>query len=156
MTGTTGSRIRALREAKGLTQKQLADSVGTSQNQVSRWEGDHVLPDTRYLVPLADTLHTTADNILRSDSDLPRGLAEAVAKAAELLEAPVSPEELAWCRAEVRSHGDVGAIEWLSRIRARRRGLTVDQVAREHEATTAAAAKGTQAGVRPASKRQSR
>lgn len=34
----TGSTIKRLREAKGLTQLQLADEIGVSSKAVSKWE----------------------------------------------------------------------------------------------------------------------
>lgn len=40
-----GARIRADREAKGLTQEQLAAALGTSRFQVIRWEGDRNAPE---------------------------------------------------------------------------------------------------------------
>ena len=38
------SELRRHRLALGLTQAQLAAAIGTSQNQVSRWECGHVRP----------------------------------------------------------------------------------------------------------------
>lgn len=37
---TLGSRIRQLREAKHLTQPQLAELVGVTKSAVSQWEND--------------------------------------------------------------------------------------------------------------------
>ena len=37
---TYGERIRQGREAKGLTQEELAEAVGVSRQAVSKWEGD--------------------------------------------------------------------------------------------------------------------
>lgn len=39
-----GGNIRALREALGLTQEQLAQAIGVSFTTVSRWERAHVKP----------------------------------------------------------------------------------------------------------------
>jgi transcriptional regulator with XRE-family HTH domain len=38
MDETMGTRIRTLREAKGLTQQQLADELGVTKGAVSAWE----------------------------------------------------------------------------------------------------------------------
>jgi transcriptional regulator with XRE-family HTH domain len=38
MDETMGTRIRTLREAKGLTQAQLAEKVGVTKGAVSAWE----------------------------------------------------------------------------------------------------------------------
>ena len=37
---TYGERIRREREAKGLTQEELAEAVGVSRQAVSKWEGE--------------------------------------------------------------------------------------------------------------------
>jgi transcriptional regulator with XRE-family HTH domain len=147
MSTPTGDRIRELREALNMTQETLAQAVGTSASQLSKWERGKVLPDTVFVVPLADALRTTADHLLRTPTDLPRGLAELVANAASIFGAPLTDAEIAWCRAEVRSHGDVSAFEWASRVATKRRGLTPAQAAREASATKAAAAKGAALGV---------
>lgn len=37
-TYVTGATIKCLREAKGLTQLQLAETIGVSSKTVSKWE----------------------------------------------------------------------------------------------------------------------
>lgn len=49
-------RIKALREAAGLTQVQLASAMGTIQNVVSAWESERALPRSRQLPLLAYVL----------------------------------------------------------------------------------------------------
>jgi transcriptional regulator with XRE-family HTH domain len=41
--------------SRGLTQAQLARSVGVADTQVSRWRRGHVVPTVQYLQRLADT-----------------------------------------------------------------------------------------------------
>ena len=60
----TGSAIKALREAKGYTQKQLADLVCVSDKAVSRWETGRGLPDITLLEPLAGALGVSATELL--------------------------------------------------------------------------------------------
>lgn len=45
-----GKFLSALRQAKGLTQKELGDMLYVSNKTVSRWERDECLPDL-YLIP---------------------------------------------------------------------------------------------------------
>ncbi|MBQ8610991.1 MAG: helix-turn-helix domain-containing protein [Oscillospiraceae bacterium] len=52
----TASAIRTLREARGLTQKQLADALAVSDKTVSKWECGRGLPDITLLEPLAAAL----------------------------------------------------------------------------------------------------
>lgn len=59
---TTGSRIKAAREAAGLTQQQLADAVqaGGGQRQVSNWEGGRRTPRRETLERIAEVLGVKA------------------------------------------------------------------------------------------------
>lgn len=142
-----GRRISAARLARGLTQDRLAELVGSRAPQVSRWERGEVMPEIRYAAPLADALGTTTDALLRDGADvLPAGLAELFSMR-DAFAPPLTEADLDWCRAEVRSHGDVPALEWLKRIRAKRAGLTAEQQARQDEATGTARAVGAAKGV---------
>jgi transcriptional regulator with XRE-family HTH domain len=53
---TVGSNLRAAREARGLTQKQVGDALGVTNRDVSRWENGKVEPGARYRQMLADEL----------------------------------------------------------------------------------------------------
>ena len=57
------SKIRQLREEKGLTQQGLAGAVGVSQATVSDWETGKIKPELTKAVRLADLFHTTLDVI---------------------------------------------------------------------------------------------
>ena len=63
-----GAYIAMLRQHRGLTQKELAHRLGVSAQAVSKWENAENLPDASLLLPLAETLHTTADAILGAGS----------------------------------------------------------------------------------------
>ena len=52
-TYVTGATIKALREARKLTQSELADMIGVSSKTVSKWETAKGLPDFSLLQPLA-------------------------------------------------------------------------------------------------------
>ncbi len=52
----TAAVIRDLREARGMTQKQLADAIAVSDKTVSKWETGRGLPDIALLEPLAAAL----------------------------------------------------------------------------------------------------
>lgn len=41
----TAETIKGLREARGLTQRALADAVGVTDKAVSKWESGRGLPD---------------------------------------------------------------------------------------------------------------
>lgn len=58
------TRIRKAREAAGLTQKALADAIGVSDRQVSRWESGESEISASKLVQLAKAVNTTASDII--------------------------------------------------------------------------------------------
>ena len=60
----TADTIRALREAAGLTQRQLADALCISDKTVSKWETGRGLPDVALLSPLAGALGISVSELL--------------------------------------------------------------------------------------------
>lgn len=56
-------RIKELRRKAGLTQVELADSVGVAQNVVSQWETEVALPRARQLPELARVLGCSIDDL---------------------------------------------------------------------------------------------
>lgn len=60
-------RLRRFRQARKLTQQELADALGVSNKTVSRWETDGGYPDVDLLVPLARKLGVTVDDLLDKD-----------------------------------------------------------------------------------------
>ncbi|MDP3486685.1 MAG: helix-turn-helix transcriptional regulator [Bacillota bacterium] len=56
--------IRVKREAKGLTQCQLATAMGVDQTAVSQWERGETLPRADRLPDLAKILGCTIDQLL--------------------------------------------------------------------------------------------
>jgi len=61
---TLGSRIRALRKDKKLTQVNVAKSVGVSSVAVTQWEQDSSKPGGNNLISLAKVLDCTPDWLL--------------------------------------------------------------------------------------------
>lgn len=56
--------LRALRINKGVSQQQLADVVGVSQQSVNKYERQTVEPDIATLMALADYFGTTVDFLI--------------------------------------------------------------------------------------------
>lgn len=60
----TGDTIKALREKKALTQKQLADQLLVCDKTISKWETGKGLPDITLLEPLASALGVSVSELL--------------------------------------------------------------------------------------------
>lgn len=74
-----GSRIRSAREAKGLTQAQLAEKVGNIKSSVvSMWENGNSRPDLDRFSRLCAALDITADELLGLKLDTNRPTLEEV------------------------------------------------------------------------------
>lgn len=57
-------RIKELRLALGLTQKQLGEKIGVEQNTIANYERCYASPSLSSLVHLAVVLETTTDYLL--------------------------------------------------------------------------------------------
>ena len=66
-TYITGSTIKRLREAKALTQAELAEQIGVSSKTVSKWETAKGLPDVSLIQPLAKALGTSVIELMSGD-----------------------------------------------------------------------------------------
>ena len=61
---TIGERIKEYRKNRGLTQSQLAERLGITDQAVSKWETGITLPDVTTIVPLSKALGVSTDSIL--------------------------------------------------------------------------------------------
>lgn len=64
----TGQTIKKLREAKELTQTQLAEQIGVSCKAVSKWETGKGLPDITLIEPLAKALGVSVMELMSGDT----------------------------------------------------------------------------------------
>ena len=64
---TIGSLIAALRKAKGMTQRDLAERLNVSDKSVSRWERDEGAPDLSLIPVIAEIFGITCDELLRGE-----------------------------------------------------------------------------------------
>lgn len=65
---TLGTRLKALRKTKKVTQQQLADAIGVSKTSVIYWEKDDNLPKHESLMALSKVLSVTPDFLLSGKS----------------------------------------------------------------------------------------
>ncbi len=81
-----GSFLKELRKEKGLTQEQLAESLGTSRRTVSRWETGSNMPDLDILIDIADFYGVELRELLdgeRKSEKMNKELEETVLKVAD-------------------------------------------------------------------------
>lgn len=69
---TVGANLRAARDARGLTQRQVGDAVGATGPDVSRWEVGRVEPGPLYRMRLADLFFDGDISALYESKRLPR------------------------------------------------------------------------------------
>lgn len=59
-----GAELKYQREIAGLNQPELAQKIGTSQANISRWERGEVLPNIDFCVQLANCFGITLEELL--------------------------------------------------------------------------------------------
>lgn len=62
------SRLRALRQAAGLSQRQLARQIGQDQSNIRYWEQSGNFPRSDVLIPMAQALGVTVEELLGQPS----------------------------------------------------------------------------------------
>ena len=67
-TYITGATVKRLREAKGLTQLQLADEIGVTAKAVSKWETAKGLPDISLIEPLSQALGVSVMELMSGET----------------------------------------------------------------------------------------
>lgn len=66
-----GSKLRALREGRGMTRKDLADALGyVAQGYIYELETSKKLPTTTLVLKVADLFGVTTDQLLRDELEL--------------------------------------------------------------------------------------
>ena len=58
------SRLRNLREQRGISQSRLAEEIGVSKSTVGLWETGDTLPDAKSVYKLCQCYHVSADYLL--------------------------------------------------------------------------------------------
>ena len=56
--------LRKLRDETGITQKQLAEAIGVSQQSINKYENHSVEPDIDTMVRIADYFDTSVDYLI--------------------------------------------------------------------------------------------
>lgn len=61
--------IKAMRQARGLAQWQLAEMLGVKQESVAQWETGKTSPKFSRLADIANALNCTVDDLVKQDRD---------------------------------------------------------------------------------------
>jgi transcriptional regulator with XRE-family HTH domain len=101
-------RVNELREARGLSWKELSVQVGSTSSALRRWKGGYAWPRTETVVALSEALGVTTDYLLlgrgpvqdpapfsalkKAIDDTPRRLREALCRALLGDSKPSEPE----------------------------------------------------------------
>lgn len=56
--------LKSLRQKKGLSQQQLADIIGVSQQSIYKYEKQNVEPELSMLISMADYFETSVDYLI--------------------------------------------------------------------------------------------
>ena len=67
---TIGKVIRKYRKELGLTQEEMATSLGVNTPAVNKWENENTLPDINLLAPIARLLGISTDELLSFKDNL--------------------------------------------------------------------------------------
>lgn len=59
-----GEALRQQRELAGISQLELSKKIGTSHQNINRWEKGEVLPNIDFCVKLADFYGITVDELI--------------------------------------------------------------------------------------------
>lgn len=70
MSETIGSRITALREKAGWSQRKLAELLGVSHVSIQNWEKGSSIPNGLELVKIADLFSVSTDFLLGRDKSM--------------------------------------------------------------------------------------
>jgi transcriptional regulator with XRE-family HTH domain len=81
---SAGDRIREIREAKRLTQDQLAEKTGISKGFLSDVENGKRNVSSEYLLRIANALNASVDYLLRGTTESPAGNREPIVIPPEL------------------------------------------------------------------------
>lgn len=62
-----GEALRSQREAVGISQLELSKKIGTSHQNINRWETGDVLPSIDFCVRMADFYGISLDELIGRD-----------------------------------------------------------------------------------------
>ncbi len=100
------NNLRKLRKSKGLTQTEIAQFIGITQNSYSYWENDKVKIDNASIVKLADFFGVSVDYLLGRDDITPEDRAAGASATRKENITPIEDDLLYAFRRLGKKHGE--------------------------------------------------
>lgn len=89
-----GENIKQARNAKNMTQAQLAEALRVSPQAVSKWETSETYPDGSILVPLANLLGVSLDTLFDNKMETCAALPDVAERIGALIKATPYPDRM--------------------------------------------------------------
>ncbi len=88
------NNLKKLRKSKGLTQTEIAQFIGITQNSYSYWENDKVKIDNASIVKLADFFEVSVDYLLGREELTPAERAAGLSETRKMTVTPIEDDLL--------------------------------------------------------------
>lgn len=64
-----GKRLREIRQEKGITQKELANLLSTTQSTIGKYEREELEPNVETIINICKIFNVSADYLLGSEDE---------------------------------------------------------------------------------------
>ena len=108
------NNLRKLRKSKGLTQTEIAQFIGITQNSYSYWENDKVKIDNASIIKLADFFGVTVDYLLGRDEFTPDERAAGFSETRKTNVTPIEDDMLYVFRQIGKRYGEQAQRDYIS------------------------------------------
>lgn len=65
-----GKRLREIRQEKGITQKELAKLLSTTQSTIGKYEREELEPNVETIIHICKIFNVSADYLLGSEDEI--------------------------------------------------------------------------------------
>lgn len=111
-----GQILKSAREAKGLTQKQVAEIIGRRQQIVGHWETGYAQPDANTLFDLCDLYGISVDEAFGKRTQKEELSQEAIDVARAFMKADAITKELVWSVINIEKKRSLGLPESMKQV----------------------------------------
>lgn len=108
------NNLKKLRKSKGLTQTEIAQFIGITQNSYSYWENDKVKIDNASIVKLADFFEVSVDYLLGREELTPAERAAGLSETRKMNVTPIEDDLLYVFRQIGKSFGEQAQRDYIT------------------------------------------